>query len=447
MPKSIKPHRRMLTELFIRRQKGGDRTTLVWDEEQRHLALRTQPTGARAWYCVYSRHGRPRWLRLGDARSIGLKDARVMAAETMLAVDKEDKDPAADRRAERSKGTFEELAARYLEEHAKKKNKSWRQADFLVRRYLLPRWGKLQVGAIGRDDVKKVLAKAEGTPALANQTLAAASAIFSWAAKEKIIAANANPCRGVDRNETKTRERKLADSEIPKFWAAFDNAGLVKSSALKTILLTGQRPGEISHMRREHIVDGWWEMPGDPVQALGWPGTKNERSHRVFIPAPVQELLAELSDDAKTGFVFANKRGNPIDGLDGAMRAICVALKVESKVTPHDLRRTHGSTITRLKFGRDAMNRVQNHIEGGVTDTYDRYEYEDENKQIMETVASKIMALVEGTPADANVVPMAAAGRGAGYSRYRTSPAYDTMIEKTLADQAAVLSPKPPRKD
>ena len=67
----------------------------------------------------------------------------------------------------------------------------------------------------------------------------------------------------------------MSDSEIPKFWAAFDDAGLMQGTALKMILLTGQRPGEVTHMRREHIEDGWWTMPGEPVPALGWPGTKN----------------------------------------------------------------------------------------------------------------------------------------------------------------------------
>src|SRR5262249_8283262 len=45
--------------------------------------------------------------------------------------------------------------------------------------------------------------------------------------------------------------------------------------------------------------------------------------------------------------------------------------------TPHDLRRTHGGTITKLGFGREAMNRIQNHKEGGIASVYDRFEYSD----------------------------------------------------------------------
>ena len=114
--------------------------------------------------------------------------------------------------------------------------------------------------------------------------------------------------------------------------------------------------------------------------------------------------MAELSDDATTGFVFAGERGRPIRKLDRAMRDACKKLEVE-KATPHDLRRTHGSTITALGFGRDAMNRIQNHKEGGIGSVYDRHGYAEENKRIMETVAARIMALVEGRT-DEKVVPI-----------------------------------------
>jgi integrase len=394
--------KRRLTELAVRKLKPGGAAYLVWDLKQPGLAIRVQPSGSRAWKAIYSYHGRPRWLHLGDARAIGLADARTLAMETMVAVAR-GKDPAAEKRAERGAGTFAELAERYVTHYAKKRNKSWKQSDYLVRRYLLPRWGKLQASTITRGDVRTLLAKIEA-PVLANQVLAAASAIFSWAVKQEII--GSNPCRGIERNDTRSRERVLSESEVPRFWTAFDDAGHVISTALKMILLTGQRPGECAAMRHEHIKDGWWELPGEPVPALGWPGTKNGAAHRVWLPKPVQALLAELDDGGETtGFVFPAARGRRgIWGLDAAMRAACKKLKVE-RATPHDLRRTHGSTITALGFGRDCMNRVQNHREGGIASVYDRHQYSDENKRVMEAVASKIMALAEGR-SDEKVVPL-----------------------------------------
>jgi integrase len=284
-------------------------------------------------------------------------------------------DPQAERMALRGQGTFAELASRYRDQYAKRKNKSWKQADALVRRWLLPRWGKLQAQAITRADVRAALARITA-PVLANQVLAAASAIFSWAVKQDIIVNN--PCRGVERNPTRSRERVLSDSEIPLFWAEF-------SPALKMILLTGQRPGEVGHMRREHIMDNWWTMPGEPVPELGWPGTKNGRTHRVWLPVPAQALLAQFFD------------GSRHTGLDEAMRVICTKLGAE-RTTPHDLRRTFSSKVTALGFGRDAMNRVTNHKEGGIADVYDRHEYAEENKRVMEAVSRHILALAEGGP-------------------------------------------------
>jgi hypothetical protein len=123
-------HKVRLRELSVKKARARAKAYIIWDVTQRGLGLKVQPTGAKAWKCVYSRRGRPRWLHLGAADVIGLADARVMAAEAMLAVAK-GKDPAAEKKAERIGGTFGDLAARYVERHAKKHNKSWKQAAAL----------------------------------------------------------------------------------------------------------------------------------------------------------------------------------------------------------------------------------------------------------------------------------------------------------------------------
>jgi integrase len=383
-----------LRELSVKKAKPQNRAYLIWDAKQSHLALQVQPTGSKAWKVIYSRHGRPRWLHLGDASAIGLADARTMAAEAMLAVAKGG-DPAAERKAERGAGTFAELAVSYLDQHAKRVNKSWRQADALVRRHALVRWGKLQASTITRGDVKAMMAKIEA-PIVANQTLAAVSAIFTWAVNEELLAGN--PCKLVARNAVRSRERVLADSELIQFWTAFGETGV--GAALKAILLSGQRPGEVAHMRREHIKDGWWEMPGEPVPTFGWPGTKNGASHRVWLPQAVQDLIGVGAD----GFVFSGSRGRAVAKLDEAMRTICGKLGAE-RATPHDLRRTFSTTVTGLGFGRDALNRVTNHREGGIASVYDRHGYADENKRVMEATAGKIMMLA-GRAEGENVIPI-----------------------------------------
>ena len=393
-------HKRKLNELYCRKVKPRATAFVVWDTLQRGLVLRVQPSSRRSFNVIYNRHGRTRWLHLADADSIGLSEARQLAAEAMLEVARGN-DPASEKRAKRSSGTFAELADRYLE-YAKheKKNKSWEQGRALVVRYALPRWKSMQAVNINRSDVKALMASFGQRKVLANAVLSSVSAIFRWAVSEAEILLN-NPCKMIVRNKEHARERVLSDTEVALFFKAFDDIGdTVVSAALKTVLLTGQRGGEVRFLRREHLKDGWWELPGAPVPALGWPGLKNKQNHRVWVPQAVQKLIAEQGDGA-TGFVFS-KRGRAVSGLDQAMRTVCTKLKVE-RATPHDLRRTFSSKVTALGFGRDAMNRVTNHKEGGIADVYDRHQYEDENKRIMEAVASKLL-LLAGVALPGNVL-------------------------------------------
>jgi integrase len=355
---------------------------------QRGLALQVQPSGYRAFKLIYRHRKRPRWFTIGAADAIALADARRMAAELMLEVLR-GKDPAAEKRAEHNASTFAELAQKYIDQHAKKRNRSWKATDALIRRHVLSRWGTLPADGITRADVKALMRSLEEAPITANQTLASVSAIYSWAVKEEIL--SANPCKLVARNPTRSRERILSGSEIPSVWAAFDEAEPMVGTVLKLILLLGQRPGEVAHLRREHIRDGWWEMPGEPI--AGWPGTKNGASHRVWISKPAKALIAELVGDS--GYVLTSTRGYVRD-LDGAMRTICRKLKIE-RATPRDLRRTFGSTVTALGFGRDAMDRVLNHRSKNISTVYDRHGYGAEDQRIMEAAASHIMGLVQGT--------------------------------------------------
>jgi integrase len=372
-------NRRRLTDLFVTTRKAAGRPELVWDIKQPGLALSVRPNGKKAWKVIYRFHGRPRWLHLGDARSIGLADARRLAARVVLDVI-EGRDPVAERKAERNSGSFADLASQYVELWARKHNKSWKGTEKLVARYLLPRWGKIKASAITRAAVRDMMLRIEA-PITANQVLASASAIFTWAVKQEIVAIN--PCHGVDRNPTNDRERVLADGEVATLWPRLD-------PALKLILLTGQRPGEVAAMQAAHIAEGFWQMPGKPQG--NWPGTKNGRDHRVALSKPALDLIES----------HLQKRSSQMSSL--LLKKLVAEFFLE-KVTPHDLRRTALSAITRLGLGRDAMDRIANHKTSSVTDVYDRHGYEAEDKRIMAAVARHVLSLVQGTTTN-NVVAL-----------------------------------------
>ena len=143
-------------------------------------------------------------------------------------------------------------------------------------------------------------------------------------------------------------------------------------------------------MRREHVVDGWWQMPGKPQG--DWPGTKNGRDHRVALSEAAQGLIES----------HLQKRSGQMSSL--LLKRLFTGFGIE-RATPHDLRRTCLTTITRLGFGRDAMDRVANHRTNSVTDVYDRHGYDEEDKRIMAAVARHVFSLVEGTTTS-NVVAL-----------------------------------------
>jgi integrase len=105
----------------------------------------------------------------------------------------------------------------------------------------LPRWGKLQAGAITSADVKMAMTTI-AAPQVANQALAFGSAIFNWGIRESVV--SVNPCALIEKNPTQSRERVLSESEVPQFWKAFDALPPIEGTQLKLGLLLGQRPGE-----------------------------------------------------------------------------------------------------------------------------------------------------------------------------------------------------------
>src|SRR5262249_41813554 len=253
-------NKRKLTQLYVARISPQPKTFCAWDTEQKGLALVVRPNGYKAYKCAYAFQSRTRWYHLAAVNEISLGQARRLAQEIMYAT-AQGKDPQGDKRASRKFANFSNLVEAF---HATRREaKPQLEASALSRR--APS-AAARPSAITRAHLKALMREVTA-PVVANQTLAAASAIFSWAIREEVAGVTANPCLKVARNVVTSRERILSDSELPLFWNAFAQAGEA-GKALKLILLTGQRPGEVCAMRREHIRDGWWEMPAEPQPEL-----------------------------------------------------------------------------------------------------------------------------------------------------------------------------------
>jgi integrase len=390
----------------------------VYDTEVKRLAIKVYWTGTKSWKFIYSVKGpgrsRTRTKHLGDFPSVDVNTARRMANELagQVAIGK---DPQGMHMAVKSTDTFGWLVLKYYGDYADHLRAA-HQGHYLIHKYVPETFQNTQVGLILRKDVRAVLAPLEfKTPMLAKQLLSAISTVFRFGIRQEVVAHN--PCAGIERIKCEPRTRVLTDSEIPRFWAEFGNYGLV-GVALKFLLLTGQRPGEVAWINRQHIEDRqWWHMPREATPV--WCGTKNRTDHWIWLPDAALTLLPDGDAD---GIVFADAKGlrwqtgrylnrGPLwleREMQRTMRKISKKLGVPP-ARPHDLRRTHGTKITSLLGfgGKDAMNRVQNHREGGVHTVYDHYQYAAEKQRVMEMVAANILALIEGRKAD-NVIDLVA---------------------------------------
>jgi integrase len=352
------------------------------DKEYRRLKRRIRASGKATWVYLFSFHGRDRCYTIGDVK---LTQARTIAAWLQNEIAQQ-RDPQAEKMAQRSAGTFSELYDRFLHEYAKRENKAWAQPDYLVRKHLLPRWGKLNAKAITRPDARAALGKIS-SDSVRRQTHAAGSKVFAWGMKEEIV--TQNPFAGIERTETNARERSCSNEEIKLLWPHL-------TDPLRVMMLTGQRGIEVIHMLREHIKDGdWWEMPGEEVLApFYWPGTKNGEFHRVWLPPQVRELIG----DGNSGYVFKRRP------LDREMRDISKRLAIADPIRPHDLRRTWTTMAARLGIDDKTIDRILNHPDRSVTKVhYNRYRYEREDAAAMEKVAAAILEPAEGRSTD-NVV-------------------------------------------
>ena len=178
--------RKKLTDLAVVNLKPGSQRYFVIDAGgPQGLRLVVNPTGRKVWKFLYSLYGRKRWYSIGSHEAIGLADARKKAKQLAGYV-ASDKDPQAERAAARDADTFKHLAGRYYSEYAQRHNKSWKQSCSLIDSHVLPKWGNTRAAAIIRKDVKELAASIKA-PILANQVLAAVSAIFTWGVKQDVV--------------------------------------------------------------------------------------------------------------------------------------------------------------------------------------------------------------------------------------------------------------------
>lgn len=411
----------MFTDKFIRNLKPE--SAKYYRREGEGFTVRVMPSGIKTWLFIYLFDGKRREMNLGSYPDVSLATAREKhaAAKKLL---NNGIDPGAVKREakiERERTPFvADLVREYINRYAKVHNRSWREIERALNAAIVPAWGKRKITDIKRRDLVVILDGIvdRGAPVMANRMLAYTRKLFSYAVKRDIL--EVNPFMGMERPaREKARERSLSAAEIKTFWENLDGTTMGDGvcRALKLILVTAQRPGEVIGMHRREIEGNWWSIPAER--------SKNGQAHRVFLTPLALELIGD-----KDGYIFESPTfpgidaaGNPLPAKPYEVRTMASGIKanlphtpestVEDRLgiahfTPHDLRRTAATGMAEMGIRGDILDRVQNHItreKQGVGHVYNRYSYDREKQQAMEAWERRLKSITTGGGV-AMVLPM-----------------------------------------
>jgi integrase len=317
-------------------------------------------------------------------------------------------------REARGARTFAAAVVDFIEQHASRKTRRWREqarllglsinaaGGELIPKGLADRWRDRVIDTIDGDDIHAIVdevrergvpgleRRAEGpTEARARAMFATLSKMFGWLIGKRRL--SQNPCVGVERPETPpSRDRVLSNDEVVKFWSAASKERTEFSVLLKLLLLTGCRLNEVAGMCRSELSDNngaTWTIPGTR--------TKNRRVHTVPLPPLARDLLASVSTEGD--LVFTTNGSTPVSGWSKIKNRLDAAMKIKGWRF-HDLRRSCATGMAELQIAPHIIEAVLNHVSGhksGVAGIYNRAEYAPEKKAALERWARFVALVVD----------------------------------------------------
>lgn len=293
------------------------------------LYLQVAPGDTKSWLFRYTLHGKAREMGLGPygdpPDGVSLGEARDLAREARAKL-RASIDPIDARRTERkarvraqaeaAERTFRAAAAALIES----KKAGWRndkhaaQWDATLERYVYPIIGDQPVAAMGTNDVLRVLRPIwERIPETASRVRQRIEAVLDFAqvkgwrsgdnpARWKGHLAGALPTPG--KVKRVLHRPALPWSQIGPFMAALSQREGIAALALRFVILTAARTGEVRGMRWQEVdlVNRLWVVPGQRM--------KGGRTHRIPLSPAALAILAEVQPLMKqrTDFVFPSTR-------------------------------------------------------------------------------------------------------------------------------------------
>ena len=381
------------------------------------LYLEATATGGRYWRLKYRHAGKESRIALGVYPDVSLKGARTKRDDARKSM-RDGKNPGdvkrvAKRTAKKdAASTFEAVARKWLEHAAKigKKNVPWTQRhkdrtlENLVKD-VFPKVGARPMASLTHEDVESVIDRLndKGAGELAARTFQRMAAIFRYAVtREKCITVSPmtylKPGEIVHAHEV-THRAAMPLTVVPGFLEKLKlfTGDPATRWALYFLMVTGARPGEVRGAMWSEI-----DLPG-----AMWviPASRMKMRLDFLVPLSVQalEVLATMKPLSGHGvLVFPSPRDSKKQLSDVTFNRALDRMGYKGTATAHGFRALFSTSANQSgKWNPDAIERQLAHVSASVRATYNRAEYIEERKRMMQWYADFLEGKIH-----ADVIPI-----------------------------------------
>ena len=342
--------------------------TVHWDEELRGFGVRIWPSGRKVYMVKCRIKGRQRRITIGPHGPVTAEQARIRA-HAILSEAKAGRDPAKELDQARKSPTMKGLGERFLKEHVALRCKMTTQAEYKrsIELFINPKLGTRKVTDIERKDVAELHHELQHVPYQANRTLGVLSKMFNLAEVWGLRPDSSNPCRHVKKYAERKRERFLDPAEIAELGRVLDEVEQGGSetkaaiNAVRLLMLTGCRLGEIMTLKWEHV--------DLKVRELRLPNSKTGAKVIPFgkTAAAILKDIEKLDDNPYV--VTGKKPGSHLTDLQHPWRRIRLKANLDG-VRIHDLRHSYASGALALGEGLPMIGKLLGHTQVQTTARY-----------------------------------------------------------------------------
>ena len=392
----------MLTDTAVRQVKATPKPQYLFDGGG--LYLQVAPSGGKWWRLKYRFQGKARLLSLGVYPDISIREARERraAARKLLA---QGLDPSDERKSDkreskaRRDNTFVAMAeAWYLRKSGTWAPSTAAKARFYLDRDLLPALGERPIVEIRRTELVDVLAKIESRDALdvAKKCRGWLSGVFRYALAAGVL--EANPATDLDIVAMPAPRRRqlphLPLSELPGFLQALDSyrGEATTTHAIRLLLLTAVRPGELRAARWEEfdLDAALWSIPAERM--------KMRRPHTVPLPAQAVAILREMYETrVRRELLFPSRDDTRQPMSENTVNLAIHRIGYKGRQTGHGFRHLVSTALNERGYNRDWIEKQLAHGDDNeIRAVYNKAEYLDQRRDMMQAWANELDALKEG---------------------------------------------------